>query len=243
MSSFGELLMNIDLNRILRKLRDMGVLPKPLGYKFLDRIPTVPLSEIVSKPTIRVVGTYSYVDGYLPWCDILALMSVLVDRSPHTILEVGTFNGYTTRLMALNLPDAEIHTLDLPEDFTDTGTGSGLPKDDFHLIGARRVGSEYRSDPSIKSIQQHFGDSAEIVFPIAEFCFIDGSHTYAYARNDTEKALASGAAKTLVWHDCNHLHPGVTSWLIEMIQAGHPVRRIEGTNLAILDVLTQPSRN
>ena len=105
MPSFGERLMEIDLNWILRLLRNRGVLPKPHGYKLLDQIPAVPLSEIVSKPTIKVVGTYSYVDGYLPWCDILALISILVDRSPHTILEVGTFNGYTTRLMALNAPD------------------------------------------------------------------------------------------------------------------------------------------
>ena len=129
----------------------------------------------------------------------------------------------------------------MPEDFTDTGNGP--PKDDFHLIAARRVGSEYRADPSIKSIQQHFGDSAEIAFPAAEFCFIDGSHTYAYARNDTEKALATGAAKTLLWHDCDQFHPGVTAWLVEMIQAGHPVRRIKGTNLAMLDRRTQPMHN
>jgi hypothetical protein len=241
MPLFSARLMNVNLSKILRELRNRGVLPKPSAEKLLDRIPVVSLSEIVSKPTIRVVGTYSYVDGYLPWCDILALMSILVDRSPRTILEVGTFNGYTTRLMALNLPDAEIHTIDLPEDFKDTGAGTRPPKDDFHLIAARHVGFEYRADSSIKSIQQHFGDTAEYMFPVAEFCFIDGSHTYFYARNDTEKALASGAAKTLVWHDCDRFHPGVTSWLIEMIQAGYPVRRIEGTNLAILNVPSHPS--
>jgi hypothetical protein len=177
MPSFSERLMSVNLDVILRKLRNKGVLPKPSAEKLLDRIPKILVSEIVSKPTIRVVGTYSYVDGYLPWCDILALLSVLVDRSPRTILEVGTFNGYTTRLMALNLPDAEIHTIDLPEDFKDTD--AGLQKDDFHLIAGRRVGSEYRADPSIKCIQQHFGDTAEYVFPVAEFCFIDGSHTYS----------------------------------------------------------------
>jgi hypothetical protein len=238
MPSFSAHLMNVSLDKILRKLRNMGVLPKPSAEKLLVRIPEVSLSEIVSKPTIRVVGTYSYVDGYLPWCDILGLISVLVDRSPRTILEVGTFNGYTTRLMALNLPDAEIHTIDLPEDFKDTGTGQ--EKDDFHLILSRRVGFEYRADPSVKSIQQHFGDTAEYIFPAAEFCFIDGSHTYSYARNDTEKALASGATKTLVWHDCDRFHPGVTGWLVEMIQAGYLIRRIKDTNLAILDVPTQP---
>ena len=81
MPLFSERLMNINLSKILRKLRDKGVLRKPYAEKLLDRIPVIPLSKIVSRPTIRVVGTYSYVDGYLPWCDILALISVLDRKS------------------------------------------------------------------------------------------------------------------------------------------------------------------
>ena len=236
MASMSDRLLNVNGRRVLRELRDHHVLPKPVGDKLLERIPAVPLSAIVGKPEIRVLGTYCYADGYLPWCDLVALMSVVVDRAPRSILEIGTFNGYTTLLMALNLPEAEIHTIDLPEDFQDLGPRNGLVKDDFHLIASRRVGCEYRAEPSVKTIHQHFGDTAEYDLPAAEFYFIDGSHTYSYARNDTERALASGAAKTLVWHDCDRHHCGVTQVLVEMLEAGRPVRRIAGTNLAILDV-------
>ena len=226
--------MNVSLASMIRKLRRGGFLPKPSGDDLLDRMPRIALSEIVDRPMVRIEGTYSYVDGSLPLCDLLALLSILVDRSPRTVLEIGTFNGYTTRLMALNLPDAEIHTIDLPETFTHSD--AGMPKDDWHLISSRRVGSVYRADPSIKSIKQHFGDTAEYVFPAAEIFFIDGSHTYAYVRNDTEKAMTSSATKTLIWHDCDRYHPDVTRWLLEMIQTGYPVRHIEGTNLAILEL-------
>jgi hypothetical protein len=230
----AQRLMNVSLATIIRKLRQRGLLAKPRGDKLLDQIPRITLSEIVGRPMVRIEGAYSYVDGSLPLCDLLALLSVLVDRSPRAVLEIGTFNGYTTRLMALNLPEAEIHTIDLPENFNETG--SGMPKDDWHLISARRVGAEYRADPSIKSVTQHFGDTAEYVFPTAEIFFIDGSHTYAYVRNDTEKALMSSTTKVLLWHDCDRTHPDVTRWLVEMIQTGYPVRRIEGTNLAILEL-------
>jgi hypothetical protein len=115
-----------------------------------------------------------------------------------------------------------------------------MPKDDFHLITSRRVGVEYRSDPSISNVVQHFGDTATWDFGIAEgatFYYIDGAHTYEYARNDTEKALAAarGRAATLMWHDCDRWHPGVARWIAEMATTGYPVKRIAGTRLAIMD--------
>jgi hypothetical protein len=234
LGTFGQRLMNLSAASVLRKLRQRGLLAKLPEDRLLDQVPLIALSEIVGRPIIHIDGSYSYVDGSLPFCDLVALLSVLVDRSPRTVLEIGTFNGHTTRLMALNLPEAEINTIDLPEDYSDNG--AGMAKDDWHLISSRRVGSEYRADPSIRSVKQHFGDTAEYAFPSAEFFFIDGSHTYAYVRNDTEKALASPATKLLIWHDCDRNHPDVTRWLLEMIHTGRPVRHIEGTNLAILDL-------
>jgi hypothetical protein len=231
---FGQRLMNVSLASIVRKLRQRNVLPKNQVDILLDQIPRVSLSKIVNRPIIRVDGAYSYVDGSLPWCDLVALLSILVDRSPHRVMEIGTFNGHTTRMMALNLPDAEIHTIDLPEGFSNNG--AGMAKDDWHLISARRVGSEYLADASIKSVKQHFGDTAVYDFPVADFFFIDGSHNYDYVRNDTEKALMSPAIKILIWHDCDRNHPDVIRWLLEMIQSGNHVRHIEGTNLAILDL-------
>jgi len=207
----------------------------------MSLIPEVTLPAIVrGRPTIKVDSTYSYVDGSLPWSDIVPLLAVLVDRAPEAVLEIGTFNGYTTRLLALNLPSSTIHSVDLPTSFSTESDVSPLKKDDFHLITGRSVGNEYRSDPSITNVVQHFGDTVTWNFQDAQgatFFFIDGSHTYEYIRNDTEKALAacSGHNATFIWHDCDEFHPDVVRWLREMITAGHPVRRIAGTHLGIMD--------
>lgn len=207
----------------------------------LRRIPEVPLSAVLrNRPIIRVDGTYAYTDGSLPYADIAALLSILVDRNPSCVLEIGTFNGGTTRLMALNLPSAAIHTVDLPEEYDNQADSIPLPKDDFHLLCARSVGIEHRSDPKVSNVVQHFGDTASWDFAQANgatFIFIDASHTYEYVRNDTEKALAAsrGREVTLLWHDCDPRHPGVTRWLAEMVQLEYPVKRIKDTNLATMD--------
>jgi hypothetical protein len=234
----GRKFMHVNLAAIVDRLRNRGLL-RTHRDKLLYSIPATTLPQIVDKPMICVNGSYTYSDGTLPWCDLIALLSILVDTSPSTVFEIGTFNGSTTLFMALNLPNAAIHTIDLPQNFDDRNTG--LRKDDWHLIATRRIGSEYLADPSIKSITQHFGDTAEYTFPAAEFFFIDGSHTYPYIRNDTEKALSSGKAKMLVWHDCDRNHAEVLRWLAEMVESGHPVRRIEGTHLAMLDLRNSDS--
>lgn len=229
--SFARRLMNTTPRKVLRKVH--LEIPMP-GEADLRRIPAVPLTEIVrSRPLISVDGAYSYVDGSLPWCDIRALLTVAADRRPGSVAEIGTLHGHTARLLAVNLPRAQVFTIDLPEE-PELGSAEALPKDDLHLIRSRRLGEEFRSDPSIRNVTQLVGDTATIEFPCAELYYIDGSHTYEYARNDTEKALAAGA-RTVLWHDCDGNHPGVTRWLREMVDHGHPVRRIEETNLALLD--------
>lgn len=229
MGSFLNRLMNATVASLLRKAR---LIPNPEDGD-LGRIERVTLPEILhSRPIIRVDGSYSYVDGSLPWCDIAAVLSIAVDRSPKTVVEIGTLHGHTTRLLAINLPQSQIHTIDLPDD-PDLTTG-GMRKDDFHLVRARRLGQEYRSDRSINNVTQHVGDTATLPFPPADLFYIDGSHTYEYVKNDTEKAMGSSEAKTIIWHDCDGSHPGVTRWLREMIDNGYPVCRITGTNVAVL---------
>jgi Methyltransferase domain len=212
----------------------------------MERIPALPLSRLVrGRPIIKVDPDYVYYDGGLPWHDLRSLLALVVDRAPAVVLEVGTFNGFTTRLMAPNAPTATIHTVDLPEGYDPASGASPMEKDDHHLIGSRKVGAFYRDDSSITNVVQHYGDTATWDFGRAEgatFYFIDGSHTYEYARSDREKALAAarGRDATLLWHDCDLTHPAVVRWLGEMVDAGHPVKRVNGTNLAILDVPAQP---
>lgn len=210
----------------------------PLVNGELNNIPAVTLESILAERSALIkIKVMKYEDGILPLCDGLGLLSILVAEQPREILEIGTFMGHTTRAMAENLPEAMVHTIDLPMDFAPSQTqDANLPKDDFHLIGRRVVGREFKNQPCEKRIVQHFGDTATLDFSkigAPNFFFIDGSHTYEYCKNDSEKCFALCHGKgVFLWHDCDQTHPGVVQFISEWRAAGRDIVRIGGTGLA-----------
>lgn len=201
-------------------------------------LPSVTLARILGSKKVDIRLTVSRdEEGILPYDQAIALASILVAEKPKTVLEVGTFMGATTRLMAENLPDATIHTVDLPLDFSlNAPPRDGMPKDDFQLITRRVVGREFLGQPCAARIRQHHADTAEWDFSAAapaNFFFIDGSHTYEYCKNDSDKCFAlCGGKGVFLWHDCDRNHPGVIRCLMEWRAMGRDVKRIEGTPLA-----------
>lgn len=201
-------------------------------------IPVVSLGRLLGerRPVIQfAVGRY--VDGTIATNELVALLAILVDENPREILEIGTFMGHTTRAMAESLPDATIHTVDLPAEYPATGDpGGGFRKDDLHLIRSRDVGREFRDRPCAARIRQYLADTATWNFASAgqpTGFFIDGSHTYEYCRNDSEKCLTLGGGRgVFLWHDCSDEHPGVLRLLAEWRRKGRDIRRVKGTSLA-----------
>jgi hypothetical protein len=176
-------------------------------------------------------------DGMTPYHDAVALLSILVAENPSEVLEIGTYMGHTARAMAENLENATIHTVDLPPDFSaKPGIGDSLPKDQYPLTARRSVGREFKGQPCETRIVQHFGDTAVIDFTrIGQptFFFIDGSHSYEYCKNDSEKCLAlCPRGATFLWHDCNEIHPGIVKFILEWRVLGRNIVRIFGTDLA-----------
>ena len=202
-------------------------------------LPRVDLGAILGerKPCVRL-NVMAYEDGMLPPVEALALLAILAVEEPKEVLEIGTYNGYTTRLLAENLEVSIIHTIDLPEDYDTDTERMGMPKDGLHLIERRMVGREFKGRDCEKGIQQHFADTAEWDFSEAgesEFFFIDGSHTYEYCKNDSEKCFElSGGKGVFLWHDCDVGHPGVVKLISEWRDLGRDVLRIKGTALAYL---------
>lgn len=213
----------------------------PRVWSLLASFTRIGLSEVIAARRFIITdGSLTSADGSLGIQDQVALMSLVCDREPNVVLEIGTYNGATTRLIARNLPRAKIHTLDLPPDISSEELHQSiLPKDDFHLIGNRRVGEAIVSDPAITNVTQHYGDSATWDFsPVQgfDFVFIDGSHTYEYVRNDTIRSAEAAAGRaTFVWHDFDYSHYDVVNYLTEMANAGLPVRHIASTNMVVLD--------
>lgn len=206
--------------------------------KELKSIPEISLGQILGpRKTAVKLNVQAYEDGILPSYEAMVLLSILTAESPGEVLEIGTFMGHTTRAMAENLAGAIIHTVDLPPDFSGQAEAQhGAPKDDFHLIARRVVGREFKGQPVEARIRQHFGDTAAINFQEfgrPTFFFIDGSHTYEYCKQDSEKCFAlCGGAGTFLWHDCDAAHPEVIQFILEWRGLGRNIARIEGTALA-----------
>ena len=113
-----------------------------------DAIPEAHLGEIVERfITINLDDTHRFVDGGMPWVDLFALLTIVHDRRPQTLLEIGTYFGYTTRSLARHFPETTIHTVDLPESFDLSQDAASIPKDDLHLIEKRRVGAGIPDGP------------------------------------------------------------------------------------------------
>lgn len=207
----------------------------------LNRIPVVKATEAFSWPEeIKLDLRFVDVDGSTPFHDILCLLALAVTQQPQGVLEFGTFWGSTTANLARNLPNATVHTIDLPPDPAEAAVlMADRPVDDEHLIASRQLGKAFRNGPFSDRVVQHAGDTAtydySVILDRLTFFWVDGSHTYEYAKSDTLVAfrLAQGEC-TIAWHDCDAIHPGVTRWLGELMDAGLAVRRIEGTVLAYL---------
>ena len=204
----------------------------------LKTIPEITLDVIlgVRKAPIKL-NVQKYEDGMLSTHEAMALLAILVAENPREVLEIGTYMGHTTKAMAENLNSSVIHTVDLPPDFSaHPDAEGGPPKDDFHLIGRRVVGREFKGQTVEQRIKQHFGDTASTDFKKfgrPTFFFIDGSHTYEYCKQDSEKCFAlCGGAGTFLWHDCDETHPGVLKFVSEWRTMGRPLARITGTALA-----------
>lgn len=208
-----------------------GIGPLGLPERSLDQL----LGDRNAMIALKVTA---YEDGMLPLRDALPLLSLAVAAEPRTIVEIGTYMGHTARALAQNLPSATIHTIDLPPDFSPTnGTNTtGIPKDDFHLIAKRQVGREFRGTEYEARIVQHFADTAEFDFGQiggAAFFFIDGSHTYEYCKNDSEKCLGiAEPGATFLWHDCDEAHDGVVRFAHEWRRQGREIVVIADTALA-----------
>ena len=251
MSNIVKGLMGVSLSSLIRGARfglqefravSVGTTQKiqPLESAALRRLPVKTLEEIVDDQKVSItLPIQKFEDGMLPLDDAVALLTILVMARPAVVLEIGTYMGYTSRSMALNLPEATVHTLDLPLEFTaESDQVRDLEKDDFHLIQKRSPGREFVNTPLHQRIHQHFGDSARWDYQQAagaNFFFIDGSHTYDYCKVDSEKCHELCPHGIFLWHDCDDEHPGVVRALVEWRDLGRPVVRIAGTRLGFMD--------
>ncbi len=208
-------------------------------------IPERTLSDILNGKRVDVtVSSAGFERGSLPPHELISLLSVLVANRPAAVLEIGTFMGATTRAIAQNLPEAVVHTVDLPLDCrsADPLANHNVPASDVALIEKRQPGREFADSPYAARIKQHFCDTAKWDFTEAQGAtcfFIDGAHSYEYCKNDSEKCfeLCKGRG-VFLWHDCDYFSPGVIKFVREWRRMGRDVVRIAQTPIGYLNTLT-----
>ncbi|HUF12205.1 MAG TPA: class I SAM-dependent methyltransferase [Longimicrobiales bacterium] len=181
---------------------------------------------------------YTWLDDESPpfVIDLLSLILLCRALRPETILEIGTFVGYTALHMALNTPaDTRVFTLDLPPQNRDTSlrtTGT-----DQKLIGKDIGRAVFEGRPAGAKVTRLYGDSASFDFSpwhgAVDLFFVDGAHSYDYVRSDTEKALmCMRPGGVVVWHDYGRIEQdGVTRWLHEFAR-GRDVRAVPNGSIA-----------
>lgn len=174
--------------------------------------------------------------------DMLYLTLLVRLLSPKTIFEIGTLNGYSALLFALNSPpETKIFTLDLPLDRLYEASLSTTIIDD-NTIASHGKTTEYlyRSHPAGGKVIQLYGDSAQFDFTPyrgqVDLFFIDGAHSYEYVRSDSMRAFScTRPGGIIIWHDYGRWGVnGVSKWLHELARDGKEIYRLPGSSLAIL---------
>jgi len=175
--------------------------------------------------------------------DIVSLCLICQIVKPKLVFEIGTLNGYTAYHCALNTPaDSRILTLDLPPGEAVSANLYTSAIDDLHIYAAARA-KAYCFDHSevADKITCLFGDSAAFDYSPyhgeVDFFFIDGAHSFEYARSDTLNALrCCHPGSVIAWHDYGKASViGVSKWLAEFAQ-DRAIYSIPGGSLAYMVV-------
>ena len=181
-----------------------------------------------------VCGTTSDTEAW-----ILAAMS----KQAMCMFEFGTASGRTSYLWARNSgPSSKIHTLTLHPDQEHAYNNPSKEKEqaDPSAINEITYNSFIYSDTEqAQKIKQHFGDSQKFdesqFLKKCDLLFIDGSHSYVFVKNDTEKALRMlKPGGFIIWHDyrndVEHTQ-GVYRFLNELSH-DIPIVQLKNTTLA-----------
>jgi hypothetical protein len=171
--------------------------------------------------------------------ELISVAGIIKDNKCNTVFEIGTFDGRTTRAIAMNLSreDGKVYTLNLPPESDVVSLQTGHV--DVELASKVVSGERFLHTPQEKLIQQVWGDSAKFDFsPFTgkmDAVFIDGAHSEDYVDNDTRNALKliKPEGGIILWHDA-HLF-GVKDFFKKWLkQTNYPVYFIRRTTLAVM---------
>ena len=252
MRDFSELIaVHLFAKQRRRHVIQLGRDVRQHAFDARDTLPVVEHTELA-----RFLGCEQPPKIVLPPVDIISLAglgfvtpytllaTIAGALQPKRIFETGTFRGVGALTMALNAPQAEIYTVDLPDqDAANTGT---LTSGDVEWVRLSRgcTGAAFDGFPEATRIHQIWAnsltlDASKIVTDVDLF-FIDGGHSYECVKADTENAIkVLSPDGVIVWDDYTWFMEGVHDYLSELRQS-LPLRRIAGSQMVIYKRETSP---
>ena len=215
-------------------------------FAFVEKYRNPQMQEVSAKTVLEDLDLEGLrLRGYGPYCgqsplEILVLCGLAKERRPRLILEIGTFQGFTTLLLAQNTPpETRLVSVDLPSGSVETAyqlTEPGLVAKRGSRSSCAGLWEKYAVHERITQI---LCDSAKLTpkdLPDGiDFIFVDGSHNYEYVRSDTElafKVLAPGGI--VLWDDFNTQKPGVFKYLNELASE-RALFHVKETDLVFFD--------
>ncbi len=198
------------------------------SVEFTDMFPPI-------EPLRITFEKYSYRAGNVSFSELAILAAIVKSTKPRAIFEFGTYDGNATLQFALNAPEGSVvYTVDLPP--TTRRTRLRLDSGDRLLIDSVRIGERFAGTEAEKKIRQILTDSAVFDYsPLRgkiDLIFIDGSHSYEYIQNDTQRALELCAPHgTIIWHD--YLVWNDVTDFLNRLSTSLSLKHLKGTSLVL----------
>jgi predicted O-methyltransferase YrrM len=183
----------------------------------LDEQPSLDIQAIEMRhlipdpPSIKMLEADAANGNVTEW-ELLSIVMIVASCKPEACFEIGTFDGRTALNMAANLaPGGHVYTLDLPPADADR-TALSIAHGDEHFIRKTESGARFKGTPYANHITQLWGDSATFDYAPYEgkmdVVFVDGAHSYAYVKKDTETALRllKPTGGFILWHDYGSMY-------------------------------------
>jgi predicted O-methyltransferase YrrM len=134
--------------------------------------------------------------------DAEALGTVVKNINPTVCLDIGTAEGQSAALIAINAPQAIVYTINISPDDIINNKGGRLTT---VAMEREKIGSYYR-ERNLKNIKQIVANTATWEPDIGniDLVFVDGCHDTDFVYNDTCKSLKFMKPGAFVlWHDFN----------------------------------------
>jgi hypothetical protein len=181
-----------NLRRTVVELDDVAELRKVFGWK---------LEPVLDDPSIHEFE--SLVDINMRRVrDAECIGTVVRNTNPSVCLEIGTAQGHSTALMAVNAPQARIYTVNIPPEEVSSGEGGVLTTAAFER---EEIGSYYRAR-NLTNVEQILANTArwEPDIGTIDIGLVDGCHDTEFVYNDSRKILGNmKPGSFLLWHDFN----------------------------------------